>query len=140
MLGYAAIIFIFMLVLTLQSTLRKNKAGFIEYGVSEKNHVLLSVSLWLYLLPLLILVFPIKPQIYLLYPIPLLILFLIPGIIIGRRAGNILSTCGIDVGVDAGRNAENVMWLGVGTLIFVLGNWGYGIFNIYLEQHFDTLQ
>lgn len=138
MLGYVALIFILILVVKLQSTLKRNKAGFLDYGVSEKDHMKLSISLWLYILPLVILLFPVKPIIYLLYPIPFLIFFIIPGIIIGRKAGIKLSTCGIDVGVDVGKNAENVMWLGVGTMVFVLGNWGFDMFNLYLDQHFDT--
>lgn len=137
MFGLAALIFILILVLKLQTGLKNNKIGFVEHGISEKNHALLSVYLWLYLIPLLILAFPINPLIYLLYPLPILILFIIPGITLGRKTGNILSTSGIDIGVEAGKTAENVMWLGIGSLLFVLGNWGFGIFTLYLEQHFD---
>ena len=138
MLGIAALIFIVILVLRLQTALKNNKTGFVEHGVPEKNYTVLIVSLWLYLIPLLILVFPVNPLIHLLYPLPLIVLFIIPGIVNGRRAGAILSTSGIDIGVNAGRTAENVMWLGVGSLLFVLGNWGFGIFELYLEQHFDS--
>lgn len=137
MLGIAVLIFILILVLKLQTALKNNKTGFVEHGVSEKYYTFLVVSLWLYLMPLLILVFPINPLIYLLYPLPILILFIIPGIVYGRKTGAVLSTSGIDIGVNAGKTAENVMWLGIGSLLFVLGNWGFGIFNIYLEQHFD---
>ena len=138
MLGIAALIFIVILVLRLQTALKNNKTGFVEHGVPEKNYTVLIVSLWLYLIPLLILVFPVNPLIYLLYPLPLIVLFIIPGIVYGRRTGAMLSTSGIDIGVNAGRTAENVMWLGVGSLLFVLGNWGFGIFELYLEQHFDS--
>ncbi len=137
MLGYAALIFIFILVIKLYSKLKKNKDDYLNYGISKKDHSFLSTSLWLYLIPLLILIFPINPLVYLLYPLPIVILFIVPGIVYGRKAGASLSTSGIDVGVRAGRTAENVMWLGVGTLIFVLGNWGFGIFTLYLDQHFS---
>jgi len=89
-LGIAVLILILILVLKLQTVLNNNKTEFVKHGISEKNYTFLNISLWLYLVLFLILGFPINPLIYLLYPLQILILFIVPGIVYGRKAGNVL--------------------------------------------------
>ena len=134
MLNISIFIVIFITTYKLNGILKENKNGFLNHGISSKDYKKLKFTLWLYVLPVLIIAFPIKYFIYFIYPIPLLILFFIPGIKISKKTGKSLSTSGIDVGVKAGKVADNVMALGIGAMLLVLGIWAFGYFNLYLEH------
>ena len=134
MLNIAIFIVIFITIYKLNGSIKENKNGYLNHGISSKDYKKLIITLWFYVFPVLIIAFPIKYFIYFIYPIPFLILFFIPGIRAGKKIGKSLSTSGIDVGVKAGRVADNVMSLGIGALLLVLGIWAFGYFNLYLEH------
>lgn len=119
----AIIILIFITVFRLQSTIKKSKQDFIEFGIQEENYHLLRAMLWLYLAPVLVLKFPFSGLPFLL---PFTSLLILPGLVISQDMGKTLSTCGIDTGVKAGRHAENIYFLGIAILLFVLIHWGLG--------------
>ena len=49
-------------------------------------------------------------------------LVLVPGIILGYSISRTMERIGLDFAIRAGRVASNIMWLGVGTGIFIAAN------------------
>ena len=134
MLSFILIIFLYITIFKLNGSIQKSKNGFLDHGVSFKEYKILIFSLWLYVLPIFIMVFPINLLTYLMFPIPFLILLFIPGIKVGKNIEKKLSTSGIDVGVKASNVADNVKALGIGSLLLALGIWAFAYFNLYLEE------
>ncbi len=134
MLSFIIIIFMYFAIFKLNGSIQKNKDGYLNHGVSNKEYKALIFTLWLYVLPIFIMLFPVKYLAYFMFPIPFLILLFIPGIKVGKKIEKILSTSGIDVGVKAGRVADNVKALGIGSLLLALGMWAFPYFNLYLES------
>ena len=128
MLGIVALVFIVIFCFKYNKELKKKKSGFIDHGVSEKEFNSLILFTWLYLIPLLVFVIPHKAITFMIYPVPIALVFFLPGIITGRSISKKLEVSGIDVGVSAGRSASKNMWLGVGGFCFALFNWLIGVF------------
>jgi hypothetical protein len=127
MLGMVALFFIVLFCFKYNKKIKNNKSGFLNHGVSEKELNYLVLFTWLYLAPLLIYGFPVKAVVFLVYPVPFILLMFVPGILIGRSISKKLEVSGVDVGVTASRAAANNMWLGVGGLLFCFFNWLLGV-------------
>ncbi|HHI94513.1 MAG TPA: hypothetical protein ENK04_13540 [Gammaproteobacteria bacterium] len=121
MLGYVALIFIIYLSIKLSFKLKGHKQVFLKYEVSSARLTFLQLSSLLYIVSLFGFALPF-PWLDLLRPIPTGFLLLIPGIILGKKISGTMDRVGFDVAVKAGRVANNIMWLGVGTAIFMAGN------------------
>ena len=121
MLGYIALIFIIYLSVKLSLKLREHKKILLENKISSAKFIALQLAPLLYIVSLFGLTLPFS-WLDLFRPIPTGFLLLIPGIILGKKISSSMDTVGIDKAAKAGRAANNIMWLGVGTAIFIAGN------------------
>jgi len=121
MLGYAALIFIIYLSVKLSLTLRRHKQVLLEHEVSSAKLIFLQLSPLLYIVSLFGFTLPF-PWLDLFRPIPTGFLLLIPGIILGKKISGAMDRVGFDTVANAGRTANNIMWLGIGVAIFIAGN------------------
>jgi hypothetical protein len=112
----------------LNGDLSSHLENFEANSVTAKEVLSIRVFMWLYLVVLLITIFPVPPLNYLLYPVPVSILFLLPGIFKGKKLGAVLEVSGNDRGVAAGRVVSNITWLGIGVGIYIIVVWGVGWF------------
>ncbi|MDH5784121.1 MAG: hypothetical protein OEZ16_00765 [Chromatiales bacterium] len=127
MLGYVALAFIIFFCFKWNKEIKLQKNVFIDHGISENQYRFLILFTWLYLAPLLAFAFPYNSLVHLIYPVPVILVLFLPGIVVGRSVSRKLEVSGVDVGVNAGRAASNNMWLGVGGLCFVFFNWLFGV-------------
>jgi len=121
MLGYVALIFIVYLSVKLSLKLREQKQVFLKYEISSAKLICLQLSPLLYIISLFGFALPFI-WLDLLRPIPTGFLLLIPGIILGKTISGTMDRVGYDIAANAGRVANNIMWLGIGTAIFMAGN------------------
>ena len=91
---------------------------FETYGVSAQSVLFLQFSSILYIVSLAGLTLPFS-GLGLLRPIPIGYLMLLPGILLGRKVSGVMDCVGIDKAAAAGRAANNIMWLGLGTGAFM---------------------
>ena len=92
-----------------------------KHGISSVRFNLCQWSPILYIISLAGFILPF-PWLSLLRPIPVGFLLLIPGIILGKNISSLMERSGVDAGVNAGRQASNIMWLGIGTGIYIAFN------------------
>jgi len=121
MLGYIALIFIMYLSVKLSLSLMKHKEAFSSHDISSAKVITLQLSSLLYIVSLVGIALPL-PALELLRPIPVGFLILLPGIILGHNISSHMQRVGLDYAISAGRSANNIMWLGVGTGIFMAAN------------------
>ena len=126
MLGYVALIFIIYLSVKLSLQLAKHKEAFSSHEVSSGKIILLQLSSLLYIASLVGLALPLQ-ALELLRPIPVGFLILLPGIILGYNISSHMQRIGRDYAISAGRAANNLMWLGIATGIFMAANIGIGM-------------
>lgn len=126
MLGFVALIFIVYLGVKLSFELKKHKQVFLAHEISSSKYNFLLFSPAFYILSLLGLVLPFS-LFDLFRPIPIGFLLLLPGIILGNQVSGALETVGIDTAVNASKAANNIMWLGIGTAIFMAANITLGL-------------
>ena len=124
LLTLAALVFIFSFQLR---SFRRSKKKVIDNGVTKSQYKWSILLFWLYLVPMAPFIISIEATAWLLMPIPIGVVFFIPGIIYGRKLSQDLETSGVDYKVEAGRTFDSMKWLGLGGLIYVLGGW---VFNI----------
>jgi len=120
MLGYIGLIALIYLSFKLSFQLTTHKQVFQEYGIPPTKVYILQASSLLYILSLVGFTLPFS-WLDLFRPIPIGFLLLLPGIIIGKKISNTMDL-GLQGPAAAGRVASNVMWLGIGTGIFIAGN------------------
>jgi hypothetical protein len=121
MLGYVALIFIIYLSVKLSFQLAKHKQVLQTHGVSSAKFKLLQFSSLFYIVSLVGFALPL-PWLDLFRPIPTGFLILLPGIVLGKKISNTMERVGVDTAANAGRAANNIMWLGIGTGIFMAAN------------------
>lgn len=121
MLGFVALIFIIYLSIKLSLKLREHKQVYLKHEVSSAKLASLQLSPLLYIVSIFGFAFPF-PWLDLFRPIPTGFLLLIPGIVLGKKISGAMDRVGFDAAVKAGRAANNIMWLGIGTAIFMVGN------------------
>ena len=121
MLGFVALIFIIYLSIKLSLKLREHKQVYLKYEVSSAKITSLQLSPLLYIVSIIGFALPF-PWLDLFRPIPTGFLLLIPGIILGKKISGAMDRVGFDTAVKAGRAANNIMWLGLGAAIFLVGN------------------
>lgn len=121
MLGIVTLIFLVFLSIKLGISLNSHVSVMKDNELSSSQIRALQVSPLLYVLSLLALVLPIS---WLTWraPIPLGFAILAPGIYLGHRASRKLDVGGTHMAAEAGRSASNIMWLGIGVAIYILGN------------------
>ena len=122
MIGYAALIFLVVLAFRTTLSLGRHREAFAEHAVSKNQVTLLQASMLLYVVSLLAFAIPVSVLRYL-APIPLGVLLLLPGIVLGRRLAAKLDT-GHDAAIGASRAASNASWLGLAALLFMAVNIG----------------
>lgn len=93
--------------------------GIVENGVSPVMARIIQLISLLYILPAMALVLPFSWLAWFL-PLPLGLLVLVSGIVLSGRCSRVLERSGRDVGVEAGRNMANVMWLGISIIIYMM--------------------
>ena len=123
MLGYVALVYLAVLSARLAFSLRSHKEVIERYGSSNAQFIGLQLSLILYVVSLIGFAIPVGALKYF-APIPRGFLFLVPGIVLGRKISSRLETAGNDVAEKTSRVVSNAFWLGVGTAIFLAGNIG----------------
>ncbi len=112
MLGYIIVMITFIyMCFQRNSNIAQEKSNFINAGVSESELSKLRIFLWLYL-PSIILSFSTLSVVT-------AVLF-VPGILKGKSLHATLDSSGVDYGAKAGRLADQIAWLGIGGLIYVL--------------------
>lgn len=121
MLGIVALIFIIILSIKLSIAINSHHPVMAANEMTPTRIRMLQISPLLYIPSVVAFVLPISWLIWL-APIPFGFLLLAPGITLGRKYSKLLECSGTDVGVEAGKTASNIMWLGVGTVIFIVGN------------------
>ncbi len=121
MLGYVALIFIIYLSVKLSFKLSEHKQVFLKHDISLVKLTSLQITPLLYIVSLFGFALPF-PWLDLFRPIPTGFLLLIPGIILGKTISGTMAHVGFDTASSAGRVANNIMWLGIGTAIFIVGN------------------
>jgi len=126
MLGYVALIFIIYLSVKLSLNLMRHKKAFSSHEVSSGKIALLQLSSLLYIASLVGLALPLQALEFI-RPIPMGFLILLPGIILGYIISNHMQRVGLDYAISAGRSANNIMWLGIATGIFMAANIGIGM-------------
>ena len=126
MLGYVALIFIIYLSVKLSLQLMKHKDAFSSHEVPSAKIILLQLSSLLYIASLVGVALPIQ-ALELLRPIPVGFLILLPGIMLGYSISSHMQRVGRDYAISAGRSANNIMWLGIATGIFMAANIGIGM-------------
>lgn len=126
MLGYVALIFIIYLSVRLSLQLMKHKEAFSSHEVSSAKIILLQLSSLLYIASLVGLALPMQ-ALELLRPVPVGFLILLPGIIWGYSISSHMQRVGRDYAISAGKSANNIMWLGIATGIFMAANIGIGM-------------
>ncbi len=126
MLGYVALIFIVYLSAKLSLQLRNHKHAFETHGVSSGRYAFLQLSPLLYIVSLLGLSLPFS-WVDMFRPVPIGFFMLLPGIVLGKKISAVMERVGIDTAVEAGRAATNIMWLGIGTAIFIAANIGFAL-------------
>ena len=128
MLALLASIVIFVALLKINSSMTSNKEHFINNGVSEKEFTTLRIYIWGYLFALLLINIPIKPVVFIIYPVPIILLVLLPGILKSRKLSAALEISGTDRGASAGDVANRAMWLGISIGIVIVFSWGWSVF------------
>lgn len=123
MLGYVTLMFVAFLSAKLALGLRNHKAAFETHGVGSARYTLLRLSPLLYIVSLLGLL-PFSGFDWF-RPVPIGFLMLLPGVILGKKVARTLERVGIDRAIEAARAATNIMWLGIGTALFMAGNIGF---------------
>lgn len=121
MLGYVALIFIIYLSIKFSFQLIKHKQILLTHGISLAKITFLQYSSLFYIVSLIGYALPF-PWLDLFRPIPTGFLILLPGIILGKKISNTMERVGIDKAANAGRAANNIMWLGIGAGIFIAAN------------------
>ncbi len=121
MLGIATLIFIIILSFKLFIAMNRHYEVMVNNGVAPLKVRAVQISPLLYIPALAALVLPISWLGGLLL-IPFGFLLLVPGITLGKKYSKMFECSGTDVGVAAGRTMSNIMWLGIGVIVFILGN------------------
>ncbi len=127
MLRIAALIILGFMSFRVDRQLASSRRSFVDYGISERSCHILRASVWLYIAALAIWASYHGYLFVLSFPVPVVAVLFLPGVIQGRSISKRLKS-GDDIAVRAGRIASNAMWLGVGGLIFVLGPLLYMLF------------
>jgi len=120
-LGIVALVFVIILSVKLSIAMNRHRAVMVSNDIAPTKIRMLQVSSLLYVPSVVAFGLPIGWPAWL-APIPFGFLLLVPGIALGRKYSKVMECSGTDVGVDAGRNASNIMWLGLGIVIFIVGN------------------
>ena len=118
---YIVLIIIIYLSIKLSFLLSRHKSAFEKYGVESQKIIFLQFASLLYSLSLLDYILPFS-ELDLFRPIPFGLLILLPGIILGKKVSEKMQISGVTDGVNAGQVANNIMWLGIGTGIFIMAN------------------
>lgn len=118
MLGIFALVFLTVLSLKLSLKLRTHKQIFFEHKVSKVKYFSLQLSPLLYIVSMFGLLLPFSWLDYF-RPIPIGILLLVPGIILGKNISAVMDRVGFNDTAMAGRAANNIMWLGIGEGIII---------------------
>ena len=126
MFGIFALIFGMYLSIKLPIQLVKHKQIMLENGITSTKFAFLQLSCLLYIVSLAGFALPFS-WLDLMRPIPTGFLILMPGILIGKKISYSMSRTGINKAVNAGRAANNVMWLGIGVGIFITANIVFGL-------------
>lgn len=121
MLGIVGLIFIVILSVKLFVAMNKHHTAMVDNQITPVKIRILQLSPILYIPSVIAFVLPISWLVWL-APIPFGFLLLAPGITLGRKYSKLLECSGTDVGVEASKTASNIMWLGVGVVIFIIGN------------------
>ena len=121
MLGIVALIFIIILSVKLSLAMNKHYSAMLSNEIPLGSIRTIQMSPLLYIISLVAFVLPISWLVWL-APIPFGSLLLVPGIMLGKKFSMLLERSGTDVGVEAGRTASNIMWLGIGVALFIAGN------------------
>lgn len=104
-----------------------HKIDFINNGVSEKEFTTLRMSIWGYLVALLLINAPMKQLVFLAFPVPIILLVLLPGILKSKKLSATLEISGTDRGVSAGDVANRAMWLGIAIGLVIIFSWGSSV-------------
>jgi len=120
MLGYVALVFLFVLSIKTAVALQRHRATFAAHGVAPLQIYSLQLFVLLYCFGLAAFVglgywFGSFPSATLGLTLSL------PGIFLGRRVAAKLDV-GNDTAIIASRAASNAFWLGVAAIIFIVGN------------------
>lgn len=121
MLGIVALLFLVFLSIKLGISLNGHFGVMRDNELSVSHIRALQISPLLYILSLVAFVLPISWLTWL-APIPFGFAILVPGVYLGYRASIKLEVGGTHMADDAGRAASNIMWLGIGVAIYILGN------------------
>lgn len=121
MLGIVVLVFIVTLSIRLFLEMNKHRSVMVANEIALFTVRAVQISPLLYIPSVVAFVFPISWLVWL-APIPFGFLMLVPGITLGRKYSRLLERSGTDVGVAAGRTVSNIMWLGIGVVIFIVGN------------------
>lgn len=117
----ALALLITVIVLSIKFALAINRqySDIVGNGVSPLTARFIQFSSLLYILPAIALVFPLSWLAWFL-PLSFGLPVLVPGIVLGGRHSRLLERSGKDVGVAAGRNMANIMWLGISIVLYLL--------------------
>lgn len=118
-------IVLFVALLRINSAVTSHKEDFISNGVSEKEFTTFRISVWIYLVALVLINAPVKQLIILVFPIPFILLVLLPGILKSKKLSATLEISGTDRGASAGEVANRAMWLGIAVGLIIICSWGW---------------
>lgn len=121
MLGIVTLIFIVILSVKLSVTMNQHVSVMVSNAIPKSKVRAVQVAPLLYIPSLVGLVFPVSWLAWL-APIPFGLLLLVPGIVLGSKYSKLLECAGTDVAGRASRAVSNIMWLGLGVVIYIAGN------------------
>ena len=107
-------------VVRLSAQIRKDEKVALQKGVSEDLWMVLSYSVWLYIVPPIVAL--LFPWTYTLIGATVLACFYLPTIVASRMISPKLGT-GFDYERKAGRNIDRVAWLGYAGIGLVVFHW-----------------
>lgn len=121
MLGYFGLLVIFYFSVKLCLSINPQIPVMVEHKITQPRARILQFSPLLYIISLVAFVVPYS-WLKLLAPIPLGLLLLVPGILLGKKCAGMLDRSGTDRTSKAKDISFNIMWLGLATLIFIVVN------------------
>lgn len=102
--------------------LNGHKALLLERGASARSYNSLKLSLWLFPIPPIVQLIPVRLMGSPSHPIPLALMLFVPGILLARHVRSSLPPGGYDYQVAATDNVIEVLWVAAGGIGLVLAS------------------